>query len=123
METIGIQEQHAFAKCSESCYCLELIRFFAAHPSTSFNRLAVIRFQDPNNPGLEVERALEHLISYGIIRATLVNDEYLFSLTEDESRRKWVLEQAKLEWRRFRLPFNSAAVRLYNTVNVKMALV
>ncbi len=78
-------------------YCLvELLRFLGRHPNTRFSRLAVIHAL--NSRKLYTEKALKHLVSHGVVRNCLENNVPLYSLTEEETPRKWALDLAKFDW-------------------------
>jgi hypothetical protein len=94
---------------NESRHRLELLRFFVTHPDTRFNRLAVLQSQDESE--YEIERALAHLITEGIVKVAIENNARFYSLTEDESRRKSGIEMVKQEWRHWQLGFKKTAPR------------
>jgi hypothetical protein len=84
-------------------YCLELLRFFGAHPNTRFNRLAVIHVLSEEGSKLEVERALVHLTDKGVVKSCIESNAHLYILTKDEAIRRLVLELARLEWSQWQL--------------------
>jgi len=79
-------------------YCLELFRFFGAHPRTHFNRLAIIHALSVNGGKLYIERALGRLIDKGMIKAYNDSNISLYSLTEDEPLHSLILGLSKLDW-------------------------
>ena len=107
-------------KDNENRHSLELLRFFSAHPNARFNRLAVIQAQNENEREFEVERALVHLINEGIVKVTIENSAKLYALTEDESKRRWVLEMIKLEWHHWQLAFKKATFQQNEAVSARM---
>jgi hypothetical protein len=125
MENTGITERNTFnqlmEKRSDNRYYLELLRFFGAHPNTRFNRLAVIQSLNENDSEYEIERALAQLISNGVIKASNENNTRFYSLTKDESRRKWVMELVKLEWHNCQLAFRKAVLQWNEAVKAKAA--
>jgi len=123
MENTVITERNTFnqlaEKRSENRYYLELLRFFGAHPNTRFNRLAVIQSLNENDSEYDIERALVQLITKGLVKASNENNTRFYSLTEDESGRKWVMELVKLEWHNCQMAFRKAAAQWNKAVNVK----
>ncbi|OGO23834.1 MAG: hypothetical protein A2144_09355 [Chloroflexi bacterium RBG_16_50_9] len=81
--------------------CLELLRFFSAHPNSRFSKLAVIHAMEESDSSLAVKKALTKLIGEGVVKIIIENDSFLYFLTGDEPVRQLVLELAKLDWRRW----------------------
>lgn len=81
----------------------ELLRFFGIHPCARFNRLAIIHALDFAGGKSEVERALVNLTDQGVVKVCIDHDTPLYSLTQDESTRRQVIELAKLDWSRWQL--------------------
>ena len=79
-------------------YCLRLLRFFGLHPSSRFNKLAIIHAVDENGSKLNVEKALSQLIDERVVKINIENDISLYLLTRDEPIRHMVLELAELDW-------------------------
>jgi predicted transcriptional regulator len=123
MDNTGITRRNTvnqlLEKRSENRHYLELLRFFGAHPNTRFNRLAVIQSLNENDSEYDIERALVQLINKGVIKASNENNTRFYSLTEDESGRKWVMELVKLEWHNCQLAFRKAALQWNEAVNGK----
>lgn len=84
-------------------YCLNLLRFFMAHPNCHFSKLAVVHAIDEDGSRLEVERALEQLISEGVLKANTENLICYYSLTGNEPLRQKVLNMAEFDWRQRQL--------------------
>jgi hypothetical protein len=93
-----VANQDALNQFIEDRYCLELVRFWGAHPRARFNRLAVIHAFNQSDYKPEFERALVQLMSRGVVKVTVENGTHLYSLTEDEPLRSQVLELASLGW-------------------------
>lgn len=79
--------------------CLELLRFFAAHPNGRFSRLAVIHALDDNDNRPEIIAGVEMMIEEGIITELEDKGTTCYMLTRDEAMRKLVLNIALFDWR------------------------
>ena len=90
-------------KYSKNRYYLELLRFFGIHPSTRFNRLAIIYALSEGGGKLEVEKALVHLTEKGVVKSCIESNAQLYSLTGCEAIRRQVLKLSKLEWHQWQL--------------------
>lgn len=112
MANTEISKQEAFEQLIENYienrHCLELLRFFSSHPYAQFNRLAVILTLNENGYRSEAESALAQLIEKGVVKVSIENNVPLYSLTEDESMRRRVLELIHLEWCRRQLALSTA---------------
>ena len=82
---------------------LELLRFFGIHPCARFNWPAVTHALDFGGGKSEVERALVNLTDQGVVKVNIDHDTPIYSLTQDESTRRQVIELAKLDWSRWQL--------------------
>jgi hypothetical protein len=82
-------------------YCQGLLRFFVVHPNGRFSKLAVIHALDENGTRPEIERDLEKLVSDGVIKASIANGTYYYTLTNDEPTRHLVLNLAEFDWRQW----------------------
>jgi hypothetical protein len=83
--------------------CLEILRFFGAHPSSRFSELAVVHAVDENGSRTRVGMALMRLADRGMIKIDIENDTNLYLLTRDEPQRQLVIDLAKLDWRLWEL--------------------
>lgn len=112
MRNTEISKQDAFEQLVDNYIedhsCMELLRFFGSHPYTRFNRLAVILTLNGNGQRSEAESALAQLIEKGVVKASIENNVPLYSLTEDESIRRRVLELIHLEWYHRQLALSTA---------------
>jgi hypothetical protein len=110
MRNTEISQQDAFEQLIdnyiEDHYCMELLRFFGSHPRTRFNRLAVTL--NGNGQRSEAESALAQLIEKGVVKTSIENNVPLYSLTEDKSIRRRVLELINLEWCHRQLALSTA---------------
>jgi hypothetical protein len=79
--------------------CLGVLRFFAAHPSGRFSRLAVVHAIDEAGSRLEVENALDRIVEEGILEMNMENDTDFYTLTGDKIIRQTVLNMGMFEWR------------------------
>ncbi len=79
--------------------CLGLVRFFAAYPDGSFNKLAVIHALDEDETRPRIENAIRQMMEEGIIRISEENGITYYALTEDEAMRKLVINVALFDWR------------------------
>lgn len=84
-------------------YCLSLLRFFMAHPNGRFSRLAIIHAIDEDGSRLGVEKALEQLVSEGILKTDTENHICYYLLTGNEPMRQLVLNMAEFDWRQWQL--------------------
>jgi len=83
-------------------YCLvELLRFLGQHPNTRFSRLVIVHALSSQK--LYTEKALQHLVSNGVVRTYVENNATLYSLTKEEPRRNWALDLAKFDWYQWQL--------------------
>jgi hypothetical protein len=83
--------------------CLELLRFFAAHPEGRFSRLAINYAVDNGHGQWEVEDALAQLVNEGVLQIVIENGISFHRLTREESVRRVVLEMAEFDWRHWQL--------------------
>lgn len=103
-ESAPTSQANAFGKLIddyiENRHCLELLRFFGSHPRTRFNKLAIIPVINGNGHRAEVESALAELTEREIVQASTQNDTTLYSLTENETRRRQAFKLIQLAWYR-----------------------
>lgn len=83
---------------SDRC-CLELFRFFAAHPNSRFSKLAVLHAMDEDDNRARIINAIEQMIEEGIIHSFDEKGITYFTLTKDEAMRKLVINIALFDWR------------------------
>jgi hypothetical protein len=83
--------------------CLELLRFFVAHPEGRFSRLAINYAIDISDSRPEVEDALTQLVNEGILQIVIENGISFHRLTREEPVRRLVLEMAEFDWRHWQL--------------------
>ena len=79
-------------------HCQGLLRFFVVHPNGRFSKLAIIHAIDENGTRLERESALAILVNEGMVKTTIENGLYYYSLTSDEPSRHLVLNLAEFDW-------------------------
>jgi hypothetical protein len=84
-------------------YCLELLRFFVAHPNGRFSRLAITHAIDDNGSKRETEEALKQMASDGIIQINIENDISFYRLTREEPIRQIILEMAEFDRRHWQM--------------------
>ena len=75
---------------------LELLRFLCQHPCAQFNQTAIVDAFDVRKP--QVEKALDYLVSKGVVSNLIRNDAALYSLTDAEPLRGQVLNLAGFDW-------------------------
>ena len=80
---------------ANSLPCLRLIQFFGRFPSARFSRLAIIHAL--NDGKIPIEKALNQLADKQILDIIYLNKVVLYALTQDEQRRRLVLELAQLD--------------------------
>jgi len=96
METTTVEDKlFQFIKdCWQNQCSLEIILFLGKHPCTRFNCRAIT--QTAIAQGLDVQRALGHLISRGLVTNYSDNGNALYSLTKEEPLRSLVLSMVDL---------------------------
>ena len=110
MATTGITRQNT-QPCLGQCVkklitnrcCLELLRFFVAHPNGRFSKLAIVHAIDNNSSKPEVEKALMHMVDEGILNINIENDVSFYLLTREGPVRQSILEMAEFDWRHWQL--------------------
>jgi hypothetical protein len=83
--------------------CLELLRFFVAHPEGRFSKLAINYAVDNGHGQPEVENALAQLVNEGVLEIVIENGISFHRLTREEPVRRIVLEMAEFDWRHWQL--------------------
>jgi hypothetical protein len=79
----------------------ELLLFWGLHPNAKFNRLAICYAVDCRQ--LYAKVALRDMVEAGLVDIYVNNGETLYSLTQNELRRRPVLELAALGWDQWQL--------------------
>ena len=74
----------------------ELLDFWGRHPNAKFSRHAICFALDCGK--LEANKALRALVDAGLVDNHTNNGLTLYSLTENEEKRRLVLELAALDW-------------------------
>ncbi|MDP2932417.1 MAG: hypothetical protein Q8O05_07985 [Chloroflexota bacterium] len=75
---------------------LELLLFMGRHPSTRFSRLAIEQVLKSRK--VYVEKALNYLVSRGVINRHDGRSVPVYSLGQDDSLRRSVSAMARLDW-------------------------
>jgi len=79
----------------------KLLIFWGMHPNTRFDSKAISYTLDCFK--LDVERALEAMVTEGLVDGYTSNGISLYSLTKNEDSRQPILELANLGWDRWQL--------------------
>ncbi len=69
---------------------LDLLYFWSRHPNTRFSQSAIFHAMDGKK--LDSLRALDSLVTRGLLERQVVNGVALYSLTADQEKRPLVLE-------------------------------
>ena len=83
--------------------CLGLLRFFASHPNGRFSRLAIVHAIDDECNRLEMDQALEEMVTEKILDIIKENGNSYYALTKEEVLRRLVLNMSLFEWRDWQL--------------------
>ncbi len=67
-----------------------ILSFWSRHPATKFSQPAITYAMDSNK--LDMQQALDALVSKGLLQRHTANGVALYSLTADDERRSLVLE-------------------------------
>ena len=103
-ESTSKQSLSQFIKNNEcDHYCVELLRFFGAHPNARFSKLAVVHALSENGSKLYIEKSLRYLNDKGIVRVYTEDKVYFYALADDEPVHKMVSDLGKLDWRQWQL--------------------
>lgn len=84
-------EEYACDRCS-----LELLHFLTRHPKTRFSRSAINHYSAWSKS--DIERALRHLGEVQLVTTYSENGTTFYSLTQNESLCKSVLDLLSIEW-------------------------
>jgi hypothetical protein len=79
----------------------ELLLFWGLHPNAKFNRFAICYAVDSRQFYAKI--ALKDMVEAGLVDVYVNNGETLYSLTQNELRRRPVLELAALGWDQWQL--------------------
>jgi len=100
METLTVSTQEELYRFLEehgnSRVKRELLAFWGRHPNAKFSRYAICFALDCGK--LEANSALRALVDAGLVDNHTNNGLTLYSLTENEEKRRLVLELAVLDW-------------------------
>ena len=80
---------------ADDYYTVSLLLFFAAYPFARFSRLAIIHAL-PDNSTNKIHRGLEKLVDKGVISTRVDNNTTLYSLSDDSTTRRLVLQFGRL---------------------------
>jgi hypothetical protein len=83
--------------------CLELLRFFAAHPNGRFSKLAITHAIDDECNRLEMAQALDEMVEERILVISHDNGTVFYTLTGEEVLRRLVLNMTLFDWRDWQL--------------------
>ncbi len=89
-------------------HCLELLRFFAAHPNGRFSKLAIIHAIDDDCNRVKMGQALDEMVEEKILDVTHENGTVFYVLTKEEALRRLVLNMAIFDWRDWQLVLEHA---------------
>ncbi len=92
---ISAELSHFIKENSDDYYTLQLMLFFADHPYTRFNELAIIHALNPECGRRGIQKALRELVAKGIIKTCVDSNMHLYSLLENA--RSLILELAGLD--------------------------
>ena len=75
---------------------LELLKFLGRHPHARFSRMAIAHSIDAQR--LNIDRPLKQLITAGLVRMNIENDQPVYALTEDQPLCDLVMQLVSLDW-------------------------
>ncbi|MBI4188255.1 MAG: hypothetical protein HY529_03505 [Chloroflexi bacterium] len=92
------EELHLFIRENvEDYYSFQLLLFFARHPYTRFNELAIIHAFNEDRGRPHIKKALKELVGKGVVNMCTETNVRLYSLSEDDLCRRSVLNLARLD--------------------------
>jgi len=92
--TVSEEADNLIREYKNDYYSLQIILFFADHPYTQFNELAITHTLDRNGGRGYIQKALSNFVEKRIVKTHKDSSASLYSLTENIQRQ--VLELAKI---------------------------